>query len=449
MILQIQTTLKLYGEVDIVWIRKYKNSVYLSMSIKILISLILSISIKYVLSDISHMHTEKSNEIFLKQEHENIERFVDKVQDQITKMKLTYKQVRNINFNEGNRFDIEFFIYSTINFDELNLEESDIKYIYKIEYEDTIGLATITLYKIKMTAKLYSTMIKIGSSVLFLVSTIYIIFKELSYIKTITKGIKQISNGDLTYKIPIKGSNELSCLACNINSMGSMIHDKIQNEKQYEINQRALITNMSHDLKTPLTSMIGYIDILQNKLSTEDELYQYANIAKKNGVRLEKLIGDLFLYSKLLSEDIPINLNTFDINIVLKQIFEIKTENIVYKERYKYLEAIIDIEKFNRVIDNLISNASIYGIENEPILVSTEIRGKFIEIIITNHTNEDLDDKIDMLKNRLYTGSEDRSNGSSGLGLAIVSELLKTMDATIDLVFENKEFSAIIRIPKA
>lgn len=425
---------------------KNKNSIYTSILIKVMISLLISISTFYLLSDRLDNYIDGINNEFLKNEQKNIEEFIEYVQNEIDNKDLTYKEAKRMKFTKGARYDIEFFIYSSINFDELNLDQKGIKYIYKIEYDDMVGLATVTLNSIKMTANLYSTVIKVISMTLFIVISVIVILKELSYIKVITKGINQISSGDFTYKIPIVGKNELSDLALKINDMARIIDEKIQKEKEDEMHQRSLITNMSHDLKTPLTSMIGYIDILQSKLEINEQLYQYTTVAKKNGYRLEKLIGDLFLYSKLISNDVSIDIKTFDIEIILNQILEIRKDNIIYNPKYQNIKVKIDFEKFHRVIDNLVTNATTYGIEGMPIVVSLDVEDDIVIISIQNYTKDKLKDKIHLLKRRLYTANEERSNGSSGLGLSIVAELLKIMDSELELGFNNQIFTATIKM---
>ena len=428
-------------------INKKTQSIYIRIVFKVIISLMITIVFFFITKGLLDTYFEKEKENFIVTKQDDIEIFINDIQKKINEEKLTAVEAKKIDFDKGTNFELELFIYSDINFDELKLERSKIKYIYKIEYEDVVGLATVTSKKLKLSIKFYYTVIDIGAIVIFLVMVLYTIFKELAYIKVIESGINKIAEGDLKYKIPIVGNNELSRLAKSINIMGQTIDNKIQKERRDEINQRMLITNISHDLRTPLTSMIGYIDIIKEKIDDKDEINSYVQIIKKNGVRLQKLINDLFLYSKLLSGDVPIKIENVDINIMLKQIFEIKREEIIYKDNKRNILVNIDIEKFHRIIDNLIQNAARYGIKNEPILVSTRVESEKIIITIQNKTEEELKDKIDNIKQRLYTGNQDRANGASGLGLAIVTELLKAMNGNMEITFKNHIFTAIIEIP--
>ena len=427
--------------------KKGPKSIYCSIFIEVISSLGISILIFFMLSKCVEFHIDKKETRFLSEQQENIEKFIEKIQEKIKRENLTFNMARKIDFDKGTGYDIELFIYSDINFDELNLATKGIRYIYKMEYEDRVGLATVTSYKIKLSARVYYAVVEIASVAIFLIIVLSSIFKELAYIKVIEKGINKIAEGDLKYKIDIVGNNELARLATSINVMGETIDNKIQKERLDEINQRMLITNISHDLRTPLTSMIGYVDIIEDRIDDENDIYKYTQIIKKNGLRLQKLINNLFLYSKLLSGDIPVKIEKVDINILLKQIFEIRKEEIIYKESKKVIWANVDIEKFHRIIDNLIQNAGRYGVENEPIIVSTRVEKEKIIIAIQNKTEDDLRYKMNSIKNRLYTGNEDRANGASGLGLAIVTELLKTIDGNMELYFKNYIFTVIIEIP--
>ena len=427
--------------------KKGPKSIYCSIFIEVISSLGISILIFFMLSKCVEFHIDKKETRFLSEQQENIEKFIEKIQEKIKRENLTFNMARKIDFDKGTGYDIELFIYSDINFDELNLATKGIRYIYKMEYEDRVGLATVTSYKIKLSARVYYAVVEIASVAIFLIIVLSSIFKELAYIKVIEKGINKIAEGDLKYKIDIVGNNELARLATSINVMGETIDNKIQKERLDEINQRMLITNISHDLRTPLTSMIGYVDIIEDRIDDENDIYKYTQIIKKNGLRLQKLINNLFLYSKLLSGDIPVKIEKVDINILLKQIFEIRKEEIIYKESKKVIWVNVDIEKFHRIIDNLIQNAGRYGVENEPIIVSTRVEKEKIIIAIQNKTEDDLRYKMNSIKNRLYTGNEDRANGASGLGLAIVTELLKTIDGNMELYFKNYIFTVIIEIP--
>ena len=390
---------------------------------------------------------DKRREVFLKEQQGEIQQFVDNIQATILEKELTYEEAKQVEFDKGTSYFVELFVYSNINFDELNLEEKGVKHIYKMEYADVIGLATIGDTSIKSHRDFYRITALVFALLCFFGLSVVMLYRELSYIKIIEKGITQITKGDFCYRIPIQGRNELTSLAVQINEMGKTISDNIQKERIEEQNKRTFITNMSHDLRTPLTSMIGYIDLLQKKLSAKHELYEYVAIAKRNGLRLETLINDLFLYNRLVSGDMTLQLQELNINLALSQILELYTENIEFQKEKEVRVIPMDFEKFHRIIDNLMSNAVTYGVKEQPIRVRSIMKNQWMQISIENVTTEDLAGKEALLKERMYTVSEDRTKGATGLGLAIVNELLNTMGANMEITCRNHRFKVVLEFP--
>lgn len=227
-------------------------------------------------------------------------------------------------------------------------------FIQELEFSDVNGSLVITPLKGDMEASVYYFISGILSIFLFFFLLLILLTKVFSYIKTITDGVEIISKESLRYKIPVKGENELSKLAFSINEMGESLYLKNKLEKSIEIQQRTLITNLSHDLRTPLTSMIGYIGLIKQNTDEKDKNYEYAKIVQKSSLRLENLIDNLFMYSKLISNDINMKLVTVDINIFLTQIIELQRINISFKPAKNKIFLKIDIDKFQRIMDNLL-----------------------------------------------------------------------------------------------
>ncbi len=438
---------------DIVLIKKIFRSLYASIIARISISAIISLAILCVLLYCTNYFSMRQNTEFWHTNFTQIEELVEQIEMIVDNRQMTFKQAKDYKFlklEQNSKYEIEFF--STYNdfFDEIRyfyeLEMFNNGYFYEIDFIDGTGFISIQSDKIDSITNIL-IIVSIGLCImLFLVIAIYLIFKELSYIKVIEQGINNMSDNDILYKIPIKGQNELTRLANSINNMGDMLYAKIEQERETEMNQRLLITNMSHDIKTPLTSMTGYMNVIKKKLSSDHEVYPLIEVAHKNGKRLEKLVEDLFLYSKLISKDVNVNKQTININVILHQILEVRTDNIVFKEIDVDLYANIDIEKFYRVVDNLIGNAEKYGVPDEVITITSRLQEETILIDVKNLTNDNLEHKLHKLSNRLYTANEDRTNGSSGLGLSIVVELLKMMNGELTLSYEDNIFTATISL---
>ncbi len=454
MILQNQNILKRFGGVVIVWIKKITTSLYVSIFMRMAISAALSVMLLTILFQMTDIYVTNINSQQLKSQEIEMNKFISEIQNSIDELNLTFDEARELDFDQDTEYEIEWLDIELDVSD--NHREYDDSYLanYQYVYRVTFGEGERDVFLIvfsdnlEMTANLFNIIASVICIFFFFALSIYLVFKKLSYIKVIDKGIDLIANEDILYKIPIKGRNELARLADNINRMGDTLYIKNKKEREDEASRRFLITNISHDLKTPLTSMTGYVDIISKKLSPEDELYKLASIAKENGNRLEKLMEDLFFYSKLISNDIPTYFQSVNVSILLKQILEIRVENIVYDEKNENLRANIDTEQFHRVIDNLISNGEKYGVKDRPITISSELQNGDVVVTIKNHTEEELEGKMGLLKNRLYTANEDRANGSSGLGLSIASELLKMMNGTLELSYCDKIFTATVKIPK-
>lgn len=454
MILLALYTLKQFGEVVIVWIKKIVSSLYMSIFVRMIISALICLGVLFALIMFSNSYVEKQNIKFIERQQDEINTLVEYIEKIIAEENLTFSEANARTFvDEQSLFDVYFLgVSNKLHFKEVdNIDDIDFysnQYIFEVSFSDLDGIVLINSNRVELTANLLYFTSAVLAILLFFALSYYLIFKQLSYITTIEQGINSITKGDILNKIPIKGKNELARLAVDINNMGDSLYKKMQKEREDEIARRLLITNMSHDLRTPLTSINGYIGLAISSLSPDHEAYSYISVAKENGLRLEKLINDLFLYSKLISGDVPVNIQSININVMLRQIIEMKTENIVFKCKEENIFANIDPEKFYRIIDNLISNASKYGVENEAIAISSHIDGDNAVVKVENLTEGDIDINVDLLSKRLYTAHGDRAKGSTGLGLSIVTELLKTMNSTLKLSYEDNVFMAIIKFPK-
>ena len=128
-------------------------------------------------------------------------------------------------------------------------------------------------------------------TLIFIITFLYVINRKVKDLDEISDGIKFIANGDLSYRLKIRGADEVSNIANNINLMASEIEKKIQSERAAEKTKSELITNVSHDLRTPLTSIMGYIGLLKDKrYKNEEEMNEYLNIAFNKSEKLKILI---------------------------------------------------------------------------------------------------------------------------------------------------------------
>ncbi len=435
-------------------IKKAAYSLNMSILLRMIISIGISVLIFILLFNLSDTLAAHQNSNFHQTRKVEINEIVDEIKNEVSKESLTLEQARNIHFvSENSPYSIYLF---SSNQNELynDFENSDAfkflddQEVFEIDFSDVSGFIIVNSNDIEFTAVVYYIVSGVIAVFVFFCLSIYLVFDELSYIKTIEKGVEKIAEGDILHKIPVVGKNELARLAKSINFMGSSMHERIIREREDEISQRLLITNLSHDLRTPLTSINGYLDLTKSKLNKNDEIFQYIDTAKENSLRLEKLINDLFLYSKLISGDIPVNFQKMDVNLVLRQIIEIRVEELTTNFTNKNCMTNIDVEKFYRIMDNLLSNAVKYSAPDNITSISTQLIDKNIFIRVTNNTYSDLKDIAQILKKRMYVSPTNNDKNASGLGLSIVSELVKALNGKFQIEYADKIFTAVVKLPK-
>lgn len=268
----------------------------------------------------------------------------------------------------------------------------------------------------------------------FIITFLLLTRKKMKYIEEISNGLLEISKGNLNYRVAKKGSDELAGLANYINYMASELNKKNEKERKTEKTKNELITNVSHDLRTPLTSIMGYIGLVKDKKYVDDaQMDEYMTIAYNKSEKLKILIDDLFEYTKLTNETITLNKEEVALNELLNQLTEelvpIFEENNLIVEREISKEKLIvnvDINKILRVFENLIMNAIKYS--NKPSIVKVRLYKDKSDVIVSieNQGPQIPKEDLEKLFERLYRQDKSRtsSTGGSGLGLAIAKNIV-------------------------
>jgi signal transduction histidine kinase len=276
-----------------------------------------------------------------------------------------------------------------------------------------------------------SLLIACGS---FIIMFMLITKNRMLYFEDIAKGITEISKGNLDYRVNKSGDDELAALADSVNLMASELQSQIEAERRAERTKNELITNVSHDLRTPLTSIMGYLGLIkENKYTNAQEMQEYINIAFNKSEKLKVLIEGLFEYTKLSSEGIKLYKQTVTVNEFLEQLVEelvpIGEENEITIIKTFPSEKVIlnlDVDKILRVFENLIINAIKYSYS--PGEVRIEINKEEDGALISVHNKGDHMDVEDLSKifDRFYRLEKSRSSatGGSGLGLAIAKNIV-------------------------
>ncbi|MDV4149218.1 HAMP domain-containing sensor histidine kinase [Clostridium sp. AL.422] len=285
---------------------------------------------------------------------------------------------------------------------------------------------------------------------------IYSLKKSLD-ITIINDGLKKINSGDLEHKLGNIGEREVKELVDNINKIKEgykiALNEQIRNEKL----KTELISNVSHDLKTPLTSIINYVNILNEPNITEEERKDYLKILDRNSKRLKSLIDDLFEASKLNSGKMKIEKEPLDIvSLVYQGIGEYSSlyeeKNIEFKVNSNEEEVIADLDGklMSRVFENLIVNALKYSLSDTRVYVDIIEKENSVETSFKNISNYELDFNTEDIFERFTRADKSRNSSveGSGMGLAITKSIIELHSGTIKIEVEGDMFKIYLIIPK-
>lgn len=289
---------------------------------------------------------------------------------------------------------------------------------------------------------------------IFLATFILLVNRKVKYIKFLTKEVKVIKEEGFGKTIKVVGGDELSELCKSINNMSIELGEKIENEKRIEKNKNELITNISHDLKTPLTSIVGYLELLNNKDMDENIRDEYISIAYNKSLRLKSLVNELFEYTKLASNDIKLEKNIVNIAMLLNQavgesIISFSEKNIEVILDNPYNEVLCNVEAVQilRVFENLISNAEKYSDSNSKFKVSLKTIDKKVLISFVNKCEDIKEKELSRLFERFYREDKSRNKEGTGLGLAIVKRIIELHEGniTVQKIGNDIKFDIILK----
>ena len=284
--------------------------------------------------------------------------------------------------------------------------------------------------------------------------------KTLIYIEKISHAVRDISEGDLNTTVDVIGDDEFSSMAENLNKMVEDIRRLMDKEREAERTKNELITNVAHDLRTPLTSIIGYLELLSGKTSAPLPLEvqkKYMDIAYGKSKRLEKLIEDLFGFTKLNYGKISMRVSKVDIIKLLGQLLEesypnFSNKNLSY-ELQSNVSAKVIMEDGNllaRLFDNLINNAIKYGADGKRVLVKVLASAETVQVSVTNYGYVIPPEELPLIFDKFYRVEQSRSShtGGTGLGLAIVKNIVDMHggDITVKSDLNGTVFTVTLKV---
>lgn len=292
------------------------------------------------------------------------------------------------------------------------------------------------------------------SAGLLIISTLIILALTngiLTYLvsRSIIKPLKQLENaaneikqGNLDYNIAECTKDEIGKVCNSFEEMRFRLKDSLKIQQQYEENRKELISNISHDLKTPITSIKGYIEGIKDGVAdTPDKMNKYINTIYTKADYMDGLIDDLFLFSKLDLKRVPFDFQALDIrNFIKDSVDEIKFDldkdniDMTYDIPDRPVIVKSDVQKLRRVIMNIVDNSIKYrDVQKLKINISVEDRGDFAAVEVKDNGRGISEDALPYIFDRFYRAdtSRETSSGGSGLGLAIAKKIIEEHEGQI------------------
>ena len=285
--------------------------------------------------------------------------------------------------------------------------------------------------------------------------TFHKLFHTASQEDRIADAIEKIAGGDTSYQMDVEGldGKELD-IAHMINSIGTGLERALQEKVKSERFKADLITNVSHDIKTPLTSIINYVDLLKRERIPNEKVQEYLNVLDQKSQRLKTLTEDLVEASKASSGNLKLEMTRLDL---VEMIWQTNGE---FEEKYesRHLTLVSDLpnesmmieadgRRLWRVLENLYNNAFKYAMENSRVYTEVKRENDFAYFTIKNVSENPLNISSDELTERFVRGDVSRTTEGSGLGLSIAQSLTKLQGGTFELLIDGDLFKARIGFP--
>lgn len=292
-------------------------------------------------------------------------------------------------------------------------------------------------------------------SVILALILLSIIKKRTKAIQVIADTLSKMANNEITSEIYVKGNGLIANIAKDVNAVREGFAISNQKQSNSERLKTELITNVSHDLRTPLTSVLNYVDLAKRSDITEEERQEYLQIIDNKSKRLKVLIDDLFEASKMASGAVELNKEQVDLVALMYQAlaeyedrFEDQKLIVRTKTSNQHMYAYCDGRKMYRVFENLFSNVIKYAQPATRVYLEMTYEGSEIIITLKNISNYELGFDVSELAERFKRGDSSRHTEGSGLGLSIVKSILELHGAAFELSQDGDLFKVIIKISK-
>ncbi|MCT3444688.1 sensor histidine kinase [Limosilactobacillus fermentum] len=266
-----------------------------------------------------------------------------------------------------------------------------------------------------------------------------------------------IAQGHLEHRIPFRVNGNQQHVITSVNALVDTITQAMQEERASEKSKDELITNVSHDLRTPLTSIIGYLGLIEDhQYQSEEDIVKYSHIAYDKAKQMKNLVEDLFEYTKVQQHGAPVNLMTVDLGQLLEQVgasFELEADkkgmaiNVTCEPTPLSITA--DPEKLGRLFSNLVANALKYGHGASYIHLTAKQLGEKVVITVADDGEKIPAESVKHLFERFYRveSSRNKATGGTGLGLAIVQSIVELHHGSVTVRSDDQETAFVVTLP--
>jgi len=281
------------------------------------------------------------------------------------------------------------------------------------------------------------------------------LLKALDQVRALNEASSKLAEGNFDIVVP-EDMGVLSPFSRSLNNIKEGFKVAVEQEVKSQNMKTQLISNVSHDLKTPLTSIITYIDLLKKEDLEKETQKQYIDILDKKSKRLKVLIDDLFEASKASSGNIELHLKQVDVIALLRQTLGEMEERI--NESTLQIRTNLPQNKVNceldgartyRVFENIISNILKYSMTNSRVYIDVEEQDKEVSFIFKNISSYEMNFDSFEITERFTRGDESRHTEGSGLGLAIAKSLVELQNGSLDIIIDGDLFKLMVTFPKA
>lgn len=335
-----------------------------------------------------------------------------------------------------------------------------VRFIYKIYDNRKKTTKTVLLlcgfFLVQGIAVLFRNGVTMLLVLLADVGVFYVVLNGLLLKEKLKKGIEEIALGNMEYQIPLQGlRGENLKLAEMINGIANGFHMAVEEAMKNERLKTDLITNVSHDIKTPLTSIINYVAILKQSDIADPKIQGYLDILEAKAQRLKTLTEDVVEASKVSSGNISLEYMDVDLVEMIQQTegemaekFEARNLKMIVNLPAEPAVVHVDGRRMWRVLENIFGNAAKYAMPGTRVYADLKLEEDTVDLSLKNVSEHQLNISADELTERFIRGDLSRSSEGSGLGLSIAQSLTTMQGGTFNLYLDGDLFGVNIRFPR-